>query len=115
MPLQVADLETLELYLGGVLNRSEHHAQTVGAIALALIGAVLWKKDDVPIEVRTYGDKTANILWVQIGGLKYALAYNHKKECIELRSRTQTGEVLYEFTNSTPVTEVARVFAELKT
>jgi hypothetical protein len=51
MPLTVADLRTLEIYLAGVLNRSEHHAKTVGAIALALIGAVLWKKDPVPIEV----------------------------------------------------------------
>jgi hypothetical protein len=114
MPLNVADLETLELYLAGVMNRSDHHADTVGAVALALIGAVLWKKDAAPIEVRTYGGKPANILWVQIGGQKYALAYNHKKACIELRERTQNGVTVAEFDNSTPTTEVYRIFEELK-
>lgn len=114
MPIQVADLTTLETYLDGVMNRSEHHARTVGAIALALLGAVLWKKDDAAIEVRTYDGQPANILWVQIAGQRYALAYNHREECIELRDRTQSGDVLHRFTNNTPVTEVWQVFENLK-
>jgi hypothetical protein len=114
MSLQVADLETLERYLDGVMNRSEHHAATVGAIALALLGAVLWKKDDAPVEVRTYDGRPANILWVQIAGTRYALAYNHHEECIELRERTQSGAVVHRFTNTTPVTEVWQVFENLK-
>jgi hypothetical protein len=113
MPLQVDDLRLLEEYLGGVLDRSEHHAKTVGAIALALVGAVLWRKDDVPLEVKTYAGKTANILWVHIGGRRYALAYNHQAETIELRDRTQSGDVIASFTNSTPVSEVRRVFKAL--
>ena|SRR5271166_3530613 len=115
MPLTVADLDTLEQYLAGVMNRSGHHAQTVGAIALALLGAVLWKKDaDTTIDVRTYGGSTANVLWVQIAGHKYALAYNHEADCIELHDRTQSGTVLHRFTNQTPVTEVWQVFENLK-
>ncbi len=115
MPLTVADLDTLEQYLAGVMNRSGHHAQTVGAIALALLGAVLWKKDaDTPIEVRTYDGAPANVLWVQISGRRYALAYNHHDGCIELHDRTQSGTVLHRFTNQTPVTEVWRVFENLK-
>jgi len=113
MPLTVADLDTLEIYLSGVLNRSEHHAETVGAIALALIGAVLWRKDSEPIQVRTYAGETANILWFQVSGNRYALAYNHHEECIELRERTQNGNVLAQFTNETPVTEVQQAFASL--
>lgn len=113
MALTVADLETLETYLSGVLNRSQHHAETVGAIALALIGAVLWRKDAEPIEVRTHDGSPANILWVQISGRRYALAYNHKDECIELRDRTLRGEALFRFDNNTPVTEVQRIFANL--
>jgi hypothetical protein len=113
MPLTVADLDTLEMYLSGVMNRSDHHADTVGAIALALIGAVLWKKDPVPIEVKTYDGKPANILWVHISGRRYALAYNHHRGCIELRDRTQSGPALFEFDNNTPVTEVYRIFDQL--
>jgi len=114
MPLTVADLDTLEIYLSGVMNRSEHHADTVGAVALTLIGAILWKKDAEPIEVKTYDGKPANILWVQIGGRRYALAYNHKKACIELRDRTLTGATIAEFDNDAPATEVYRFFEELK-
>ncbi len=77
MALQVNDLKTMELYLEGVLGRADHHAKTVGAIALAIVGAVLWKKDPEPVRVRTYAGKTANILWVRINGKRYALAYNH--------------------------------------
>jgi hypothetical protein len=114
MPLQVADLETLERYFDGVMDRSDHHAQAVGAIALALLGAVLWKKDDAPVEVKTYDGRPANILWVQIAGNRYALAYNHRERCIELRERTQSGGVVHSFTNHTPVTEVWEVFESLK-
>jgi CII-binding regulator of phage lambda lysogenization HflD len=115
MALSVSDLETLETYLNGVMNRSQHHAETVGAVALALIGAVLWKKDNgEPIKVRTRSGSTANVLWVEINGNRYALVYNHRKECIELHERTQTGRVLHRFTNETPVTEVWRVFEGLK-
>jgi len=115
MPINVADLGTLEQYLAGVMNRSDHHAQTVGAIALALLGAVLWKKDaDTTIEVRTYDGAPANILWVQISGQRYALAYNHTEKCIELRNRTQSGDVIHRFTNQTPVTEVRDIFERLK-
>lgn len=80
MPLAVADLDSLERYLEGVLNRREHHARTVGAIALALVGAVLWREDSGPIELRTHGGSTANILWVHFSGMRYALAYNHKNK-----------------------------------
>jgi hypothetical protein len=113
MPLAVGDPETLKMYLDGVMNRSEHHAKTVGAIALALIGAILWKKDAAPIEVKTYDGKPANILWVHIGGRKYALAYNHEDKCIELRDRTLTGKAVFNFTNKTPVTDVYKVFGSL--
>jgi hypothetical protein len=114
MALSVSDLETLETYLSGVMNRSHHHAETVGAVALALIGAVLWKKDADPIKVRTRSGSTANVLWVYIDGDRYALVYNHKKTCIELHKRVQSGRVLHRFTNKTPVTEVWQVFERLK-
>jgi hypothetical protein len=48
MSLTVADLDTLEQYLAGVMNRSGHHAETVGAVALALLGAVLWRRTQIP-------------------------------------------------------------------
>jgi len=107
--MTVADLETLETYLDGVMNRSEHHAETVGAIALALIGAVLWRKDPEPIEVRTCDGRPANILWMQISGRRYALAYNQRVASIQ----GGEGEALFSFNNNTSVTEVHRIFRQL--
>jgi hypothetical protein len=81
MPISVDDVATLEVYLQGVMNRSEHHAETVGAIALALLGAVLWRKDGKPLEVRRYAGEPANIVWFDVDGNRYALAYNHGADC----------------------------------
>jgi hypothetical protein len=113
MPISVDDVSTLEQYLQGVMNRSDHHAETVGAVTLALLGAVLWRKDAKALEVKQYAGELANIVWFEVGGNRYALAYNHKADCIELRERTMTGDVLHTFTNVTPVTEVRDVFARL--
>ena len=68
MPISVDDVATLETYLQGVMNRSDHHAETVGAIALALLGAVLWRKDGKPLEVRQYAGEPANIVWFEVDG-----------------------------------------------
>jgi len=113
MPQTVSDLDTLMTYFSGVMDRT-HHAPNVDAIALALLGAVLWRKDaDSEIQVRTYAGSPANMLWVQISRRRYALAYNHRDGCIELHERTGAGEVMHRFTNSTPVTEVRRIFEAL--
>lgn len=113
MPISVDDMATLEQYLQGVMNRSDDHAETVGAIALALLGAVLWRKDEKPLEVKSYSGEPANIVWFEVNGERYALAYNHKADCIELRDRTLTGSVLHSFTNDTAVREVRAIFEAL--
>lgn len=41
--LTVSDLDTLVTYFTGVMDRT-HHAPNVDAVALALLGAVLWRK-----------------------------------------------------------------------
>lgn len=115
MPITVEDVATLEKYLEGVMDRSEHHAETVGAVALALLGAVLWSKDDgTPLEVRTYAGQPANIVRFRINGKRYLLAYNHRAGSIELRSSTQSGPVRKRFTNETSVVEVRDTFLKLK-
>ncbi|MBI1746127.1 MAG: hypothetical protein HYR55_06020 [Acidobacteria bacterium] len=53
MALTVTEIEELRAYLNGVMNRADHHAGNVNAIALALAGAILWRKnDEEPIKVR---------------------------------------------------------------
>lgn len=45
MPLPVTDVEILQGYINGVMARADHHANEVEEIALALAGAIVWKKD----------------------------------------------------------------------
>src|SRR5579884_2202381 len=103
MPIAINDVATLKQYIEAIMVRSEHHGPNVGGIALALAGAVIWRKDDAPIEVRE-GRSMAHgtVLWVQIGGQRYAFRYNHTTGAIEMRLGTVRGDVLHTFSNQTP-------------
>lgn len=113
MPLTITTLHVLTEYVKGVINRADCHAQKVNEIVLTIIGAVIWKITQ-DVEVRTYQDNTANILWLTIGSNRYALAYNHQSGNIELRSRTQVGDVLATFNNHATAAEIKSVFAGLQ-
>jgi len=92
MPIAVSDVETLKEYIQGIMTRAEHHGPNVAGIALALAGAVIWRKDDAPIEVhegRSMNQGT--VLWVRIGGQRYAFGYNHTTDEIEMRLGTVTS------------------------
>jgi hypothetical protein len=104
----------LKQYIEAIMVRAEHHGPNVGGIALALAGAVIWRKDAAPIEVhegRSMAQGT--VLWVRIGGRRYAFRYNHTTGEIEMRLRTVRGNVLHTFSDQTPVAEVERVFRNL--
>lgn len=114
MALTVTEVEDLRTYINGVMERADHHAGAVNEIALALIGAILWRKEDAePIRIMAQNGETKNVLWIRIGGVRYALSYNHKTEQIEMRKDSTRGATLHTFDNSTPLTCVRRIFAGL--
>ena len=113
MPLPINDVDNLKSYIEGVMSRANHHADNVNAISLALAGAVVWRKDDNPIEVMAHGSEMKNVLWVRIGGQRYAFSYNHNNETIEMRKGTTQGDVLHSFSNATPLTDVVEIFRDL--
>ena len=94
------------------MSRADHHGQNVNEIVLTLAGAVIWRATQ-DIEVRTYNEETANILWLTIDGHRYAVAYNHLTGNIEIRDRNQNGTVLAEFNNLTSAADVKTIFASL--
>lgn len=63
MPHQVTDVDTLADYLGGVIGRADHRARNVDQIALAIAGAIMWRKDADPIEVMAQAGEMKNVLW----------------------------------------------------
>ncbi len=112
MAISIDSIETLQTYLNGVMERADDHAGQVEGVALALLGAVVWRSTG-EIEVREYAGNPANIIWFFVGNQRYALVYNHKNLKIELRERTQSGTALAEFDNSTTYQEVIDVFRDL--
>ncbi len=112
MAISIDSIQTLQTYLSGVMGRAEHHAGQVEGVALALLGAVVWRSTG-EISVREYAGNPANIIWFFVGEQRYALVYNHSTEKIELRERTQGGNAIAEFDNSTTYQEVIDVFRQL--
>ena len=99
MALTITTLTLLNQYINGVMNRADHHGQNVNEIVLTLAGAVVWRATQ-DVEVRTYNEETANILWLTVNEHRYAIAYNHQTGNIEIRDRNQNGAVLATFNNS---------------
>lgn len=112
MALTITTLTLLNEYINGVMNRADHHAQNVNEVVLTLAGAVIWRATQ-DVEVRTYNNETANILWLTVNGHRYALAFNHQTGNIEIRDRNQNGSVLATFNNSNTAADVKAVFATL--
>ena len=54
-----------------------------------------------------------NILWLIVNGHRYAIAYNHHTEEIEIRDRNQNGTVIDTFNNQTSAATVKQIFARL--
>ncbi len=114
MPLSVKDVELLKIYIDGVMRRADHHANEVEQIALALTGAILWKKDEgKDIRVMEQAGDTKNVLWVSINGRQYVFAYNHGVKTIEMRVGNMRGDVLHSFSNATPLATLHQVFSQL--
>ncbi|MHC5933021.1 hypothetical protein [Nostoc sp.] len=113
MPLEVTDIQTLKGYIDGVMERADHHAGGVNEISLALAGAIVWRKDDDPIQVMVRDGETKNILWVKINQKRYAFSYNHTTGEIELRQGSIGGKILHTFSNKTPVSQVKQIFESL--
>lgn len=86
MALTITTLTRLNEYINAVMNRADHHGQNVNEIVLTLAGAVIWRATQ-DVEVRTYKEQTANILWLTVNGNRYAITYNHQTSNIEVRCR----------------------------
>jgi len=113
MPTHVNDIETLKQYIGGVMGRADHHAKNVNEVTLALVGAIIWKKDDEPIKVMAHKGEMKNVLWVNIHGVRYAFSYNHDNKSVSMYRDSVQGMLVYSFANDTPLSKIREVFEAL--
>lgn len=109
MAVSATNIGDLHAYAQGVMGRAAHHAGNVNKIALALLGAIVWRADPTSIKYLT------NVLWWESAatGQRYACSYNHQTQEIEIRRGSTHGATLHQFSNSTPVAQVEQVFASL--
>ena len=113
MAREVTDVDTLQKYFCGVMEKAECHAENVKAIALAILGAVVWRKEG-DIEVREYSGKMTNMLWFRVRDQEYALKYNYEEGKIGFFVRPPTQKTPIKlFDNSTPAMEVYKFFRSL--
>jgi len=110
MAIHIDSITKLQEYLQGVLGRADHHAKNVEGVALALLGAVIWKSNE--IKVREYAGRPANMIWFKVGGKEYLMKYNHPSEQIELIDGA-TNVVLHNFDNLTTYTNILYIFNSL--
>ena len=112
MPRAVTDIEVLQEYISGVMERAGDHAENVKDICLAIAGAIIWRKDG-DIQVYEREGQMTNALWVPINGRKYALSYNHVTGAIEVREGSMRGTVLASLDNNNTTTDVRHLFEGL--
>ena len=93
MPIHANDVETLHDFAVGVMARAGHHASQVRAIALAMLGGIIWRVEPGSIEIRFHEGNLANALrWT---------------------ASPATNTPAPTFSNATPLTEVERIFSTL--
>lgn len=113
MALKIEDIRLMKRYFEGVMGRANHHAENVNEIILALAGGVIWRGAE--IDVRTYGGKTANMLWMKTdSGKSYCFIFNHNNWLIEVYENTMNGRPLKQFSNADSLTDVRLFFENLK-
>jgi hypothetical protein len=107
MSVLVDMLDELRRHLAPVLT-GRPSAGAVGPAVLTLLGAVLWRKDPGPVEVRAPG-----MAWVSLGGERYLLRYDAHARQVEVRRGSGSGELLLGVADGTDPAEVVAFVATL--
>jgi Integron cassette protein VCH_CASS1 chain len=109
MAISATNIAALHTYAQGVMSRAMHHAGNVDAIALPLLGAIVWRADPNSISHGT------NVLWWESAATHgcYACSYNRGTSEIEIRAGSTQGAALHSFSNATPVASIQQIFSTL--
>lgn len=115
MAREITTINELQAYFAGVMKRADHHAGNVNDVAMAIAGAVIWRKDPAhDIEIMERQGNAGNAMWVYINGNRYAISYDHSTQTIDIRNRTtRKANTLRSFTNADSAADVAQYFDSL--
>ena len=102
MSVPVNTLDELQQHLAPVMTgHAGADTGKVGPAILALVGAILWRKDPGPVEVRAPG-----MAWVNFGGERYLFRYDPHARQVEVRRGSGSGELLLGVDDGTDPAEV---------
>ncbi len=114
MPQRIETVNEFQQYLSGVMKKAAHHAKTLESLLPALAGAVVFFKDPgTRIAARTYRGETANVLFVMMGGRRFALRYDHQTRSVQVRQGTVRGPVEATFDGNTSPDQILSRFRRL--
>ena len=113
MAITATDVDQLQAYADGVMNRVGHHAGNVKGSALTVLGGIVWRADADTIRIREYAGSPANMLWIKVGGRAYALRYEHSTGQIEICDGSQKGTVLHKIDDTMSVADIHAIMKGL--
>ena len=109
MSVLVDTLDEFRRHVAPVLTgRADPQAGKIGPAVLTLMGAILWRKDPGPVEVRGPG-----MAWVSLGGERCLLRYDPHARQVEVRRGAGSGELLLGVSDETGPAEVVAFVATL--
>lgn len=95
MPLTVTEVDELQQYISGVMERAGHHAGNVDEVALALVGAILWRKDDdADIKVMAQNSPHYDVMRVSLYVCSLSYRRGHAPLCQHIRRERRVNWVL---------------------
>ena len=113
MAITAKDVQQLNEYAAGVMDRADHHAGAVKGSALTVLGGIIWRADADTIRIRQYAGHPANMLWAKFNGREYAFRYEHSTVQIEIRDGSQNGPILHTIDDSMAVADIHAILKAL--
>lgn len=113
MAITAKDVQQLNEYATGVMDRAGHHAGNVKGAALTVLGGIIWRADAGSIKIRQYAGTPANMLWIKVTGKDYAFRYDHASQKIEIRDGSQNGSILHSIDDTMSVTAIEAILRAL--
>lgn len=113
MAITAKDVQQLNEYAKGVMDRAEHHAGNGKGAALTVLGGIIWRAGADSIRIRQYAGAPANMLWIKVAGKDYAFRYDHASQQIEIRDGSQSGNILHAIDDAVPAIAIEAIMRGL--
>lgn len=116
MSMEVRTYDELCAYVDGIVARTQHfqhHAGEVKGAFHAVLSAIWFRHRPDHTYVQTYKGQMVTAVWVDYGGLHYAIIYNYETRQIEFHEGTRRGRVIAAIDDTTSVGAIENAVHEM--